>query len=326
MVAYLSFFVTSTTALLAEARKGDVILATTDPPMISVAGGLVATLRSAKLVNWLQDIFPEVAVALEVKGMAAFVAKGLTSLRNWSLRCAKANVAIGQVMATRIGSVLSGKCAPVVIENWALDADLDLVPSGPEDFRVAWGLSDRFIVGYSGNLGRVHSWEPLFAAAEQLAHRQDIQFLFIGGGAGMRSLINSVAAAGLGNVKFLGYQPRESLSQTLRVPDVHIVSLKPALKGYVVPSKLYGVLAAARPVLFVGKTDGEVGTVIAKSGCGFAIEEHDVAGLAQAICLLAADPEEARRMGRMGRDYLDAHHAKQGALAAWHSTLQRALG
>ena len=258
MVAYLSFFVSSMVALLGETRKGDVILATTDPPMISVVGAIVARVRHARLVNWLQDVFPEVAMALGVRGLSGPVAVGLIRARNWSLIHAKANVAIGQLMARRIGDLLGDRDRIHTVPNWALEWQSDRMPGSADEMRVAWGLDGCFVVGYSGNLGRAHSWQPIFAVAEALSRRTDIRFLFIGGGVGMRELEAKVRSAQLDNVKFLGYQPREALALTLRVPDVHLISLKPALEGLIVPSKLYGVLAAGRPVIFVGRVDGEV--------------------------------------------------------------------
>jgi len=139
---------------------------------------------------------------------------------------------------------------------------------GANALRREWGLDGRFVVGYSGNLGRAHEFATFFGAAERLCGRQDVVFLFIAAGAQREQVDEEVGRRGLGNVLFKPYQPWERLHESLSAADVHLVSLNAALEGLIVPSKFYGIAAAGRPTLFVGNTDGEIARLLREGDCG----------------------------------------------------------
>src|SRR5262249_20173242 len=145
-----------------------------------------------------------------------------------------------------------------VIENWCDGQAVKPLPAQANGLRAEWGLSDRFVVGYSGNLGVAHEFETIIEAADMLRERRDIVFLFVGGGARLQHLNDQVRQRGLQNVVFRPYQARARLTESLCVPDVHLVCLRTDMEGLVVPSKFYGVLAAGRPCLFIGDPEGEV--------------------------------------------------------------------
>jgi glycosyltransferase involved in cell wall biosynthesis len=293
-VDYATFYASAFVALLRRANRGTTIVALTDPPLISVVAALAAKMRGATLVNWTQDLFPEVAEALGMRSLRV-----LRGIRNWSLRRARTNVALGDSMAARLPRA-------AVIHNWA-DGSL----------RPIEQRHDRFIAGYSGNLGRAHGADTMLAAMRALRDDSSIEFLVTGGGAQLDVIRNE----GLPNVRFAGYAPREKLSESLSAADAHLVTLQPALEGLVVPSKFYGVLAVARPVLFVGSAEGELARIIRKYECGIVIEAGDGAGLARCIRDLAQSPERARAMGRRGRLLYDTRFAPAIAMAAWEKIL-----
>jgi glycosyltransferase involved in cell wall biosynthesis len=286
---YLTFYASAFFALLRHRRA--VVVAMTDPPLMSV----VAALAAPRVVNWTQDLFPEVAQSLGIRAPGF-----LQRLRDWSLRRARANVVLGELMAGRVPR-------SVIIHNWA---DAALAPMPRPD-------GDAFVVGYSGNLGRAHEFETIMGAMRNLP---GVRFLFTGGGA----QLDAVKRAAPPNASFRPYAPREELSAALSATDAHLVSLRPELEGLIVPSKFYGVLAVGRPVLFVGARDGELARIIDAHRCGVVVEMGDVDGLTKAIDALAADPEEAAGMGRRGRQlYLD-RFAPQHAFAAWERVLTEA--
>jgi glycosyltransferase involved in cell wall biosynthesis len=169
-VDYLTFYAAAAWTLLRRTRRGDVIVAKTDPPMLSVLAAPVARIRGARLINWLQDIFPEVAQALGVGrgGLAAFGISLLKSARDVSLRSANVNVVLGERMADRVAS----RSVPItrirVIPNWADGRRIRQVQPQHNALRREWGLTDAFVVGYSGNLGRAHDIETFITAIEQL--------------------------------------------------------------------------------------------------------------------------------------------------------------
>lgn len=219
----------------------------------------------------------------------------MARLRDGTLRSAYVNVVLGSAMQRYLISRGVSESKLRVIHNWAVG---DMVhPVTPEDNRLRreWGLDGKFVVGYSGNMGRVHEFETILGAVEDLKGDTSVVFLFIGDGAQKKWLENEVTKRGLDNVRFLPYQPSDQLAASLSVPDVHLVSLRPEAEGLVVPSKFYGIAAAGRPTLFVGDQEGEIAHLIRETQCGIAIGVGDVSGLAAAIDLLRGDPSLYKR-------------------------------
>lgn len=290
VVDYATFYFSAW--LVMRRERNAIIVAKTDPPLLSV----VAALASKRQINWLQDLFPEVANALGIR-IPNFVKR----LRNWSLRRARMNVAIGEKMAQRVHARV------VVRHNWA---DAALHP-------IARDRNQPFTVAYSGNLGRAHEFGTMLDAMHAMP---DVHFVVTGGGA----QLDRVRASAPSNVTFQPYAPQERLSESLSAADVHLVTLQPRLEGLIVPSKFYGIIAVARPVIFIGAADGEIATLIEKSGCGYVVEPRDSGALVERIRHLASHREEAEAMGARGRAYYEAHFAPSKALAEWERILAEA--
>jgi colanic acid biosynthesis glycosyl transferase WcaI len=318
---YISFYFACTIALLRLLRRDDVVVAKTDPPLISIVAFAIARLKRAILVNWLQDIFPEVASRLGTNLLPCGFDKVLRYLRDVSLRAAAMNVVLG----SRMQEYLSGRHLPPqnirIMENWA-DADL-VRPQCVRDsrLRAQMGLAEKFVVGYSGNLGRVHEYNTLLGAAESLRIDERVAFLFIGGGVKMDGLKAAVAQRQLQSFNFLPYQPRENLQDSLAAADVHLASLIPAMEGLIVPSKFYGILAAGRPIIFVGDGDGELARVIRAAGCGLAVETDNAAELSAAIRELQVDKDRRHAMGVAARELLCSKFSSKRALDGWAKLL-----
>ena len=319
---YASYYVSAFVVLLRLTRRGDVIVAKTDPPLISVVAWWVARLRGARLVNWLQDVFPEVAIALGVVRRRALV-RPLVALRNGSLRGADMNVVLGERMRQTIVSLGAMPQRIAVIHNWADGALIRPVPQEENPLRRAWGLDGKFVVGYSGNLGRVHEFGTIVGAMERLRSDDGIVFVFIGGGSGRPGLERAASAAGLRNVAFFPYQERARLSESLSVPDLHVVSLLPQVEGLVVPSKVYGIVAAGRPFAFIGDPDGEVGRLVSRCRCGFTVVVGDADELVRRLLELKADPRLGTEMGANGRRCLDSELDRVYGVGRWGVVLER---
>jgi glycosyltransferase involved in cell wall biosynthesis len=317
VVDYVTFYFSCAVALIRLLRRGDTVIAKTDPPLVSIIAMMAAKLKDAYLINWLQDIFPEVATRLGANPMPRPFDMLLRRCRDLSLMSARMNVVLGERMRDRVQ--LRG--IPVekikIIENWAELAPAHPKPVGFSALRSRLGLSDKFVIGYSGNLGRAHEFQTLIGAAEILHKDSTIVFLMIGGGVGMDQLARVVTERGLKNFLFLPYQPRNSLSDSLAASDVHWVSLLPSLEGLIVPSKFFGILAAARPVIFIGDQDGELARIIRSAQCGFAVSVGDVVGLVEAVRALKGDPGFLARAGSNGyRRYCERYSAPR-ALEQW---------
>ncbi len=323
---YFSFYVAATARLLRLVRAGDLLVAKTDPPLISVPAGWVAGWRGARLVNWLQDLFPEVARALGMDLAKGAVGGWLLWLRNRSLQGAAMNVAIGEGMRRRLLDLGVDPARIAVVHNWSDDARIRPLAAVANPLRLEWGLADRFVVGYSGNLGRAHESGTLLAAAELLRGQTDIVFLFIGGGASLEGLRAEAKRRGHLNLMFRPYQPTERLGESLTLPDVHLVVLRPEMEGLIVPSKFYGIAAAGRPTVFVGSPEGEIAGLLSSGSAGLAVAEGDGAGLAGAILRLRDDPGLRETMGRHARRLCDERFSREKALGRWKRVLEAGSG
>ena len=225
---YLSFYWSMWRRVVSLAKRGDILVAKTDPPLLSVLAVYAAKRRSTHLVNWLQDLYPEIAIELGVPFFKGPVGGAIAFLRNRSLRLADANVVLGKSMAARVHACGVAEDRIHVIPNWTNDEEIVPVAPAENPLRREWQLEDKFVVGYSGNLGRAHEFETLLAAAERLRDDARIVFVFIGGGKQFDELTKRVRARKLERTfRFFPYQDRAGLKYSLSVPDVHWISLRP---------------------------------------------------------------------------------------------------
>ncbi len=286
----------------------DVVVATSTPPFISLLGLANKRLTGSKFVYWVHDLYPDIAVELGVLARNGPAALALEKLSRKILHSADAVIAIGECMAQRIAAKGIPASDITVIHNWADGDAIREVSRADNWFRAEHGLQDKFVVLYSGNMGRGHEFETLLDAARALADRPDILFLFIGGGA-RRGEVQR-AARTMANVRLLPYQPRDRLAWTLGAADLAVVTLRSEAVGLMVPSKLYGHLASARPLLFIGPAESAVGRIIVHSRSGAVCAPGDRAGVVSAITATAADPVKARAMGHAGRRWFDDHSGR----------------
>ncbi len=321
-IDYVSFYRSVRRCLDELVRPGDIVIAKTDPPLMSVVARPVARRNGARLVNWLQDIYPETAVELGVPFMRGPVAASLAALRNATLREAAATVVVGELMGRKVEALGAPAERIHVIPNWCNDEDIVAAADNP--LRQQWDLADKFVLGYSGNLGRAHEFATVLAAAERLRDEPRVAFLMIGGGKRFDELSAAVKARGLaGAFRFLPYQTRTLLSYSLGAADAHWVSLDPRLEGLMVPSKFYGIAAAGKPIVVIGDPNGELGRLVQRNACGFAIAPGDSEALTAALRQLLNAPQTVSEMGERARQMLDAHFTRRQGLARWRRLLDQ---
>jgi colanic acid biosynthesis glycosyl transferase WcaI len=318
---YLSFNFFAAWRLFRLCRRGDVVVAKTDPPLISVAASLIARIRYARQVNWLHDLFPEVAIRLGVGYLSGWTGRALRRLRNWSLESARSNVVLGMRMASVLESEGIDRDRIKIVHNWCDGQAIRPIAHSRNPLRKSLGLGDAFVVMYSGNLGRAHEFHTVIHAARILKQRSDIVFLIVGEGVQKRWLEEEVARRGLRNIRFEGYQPRDKLGESLSAGDIHLVSLRPELEGLIVPSKFYGIAAAGRPTVFIGSPEGEIACVLEENDCGVTVTPGDGESLAKQIMALASDAGGRRAMGRAARRAFERRFDRPFALAEWRRVL-----
>ena len=325
-IDYLSFYAAANQAVRRLGRAGDIVVAKTDPPLLSVIAMRAARHMRARGINWLQDLYPEIAVELGVPFIKG-AAPALTLLRDVSLRRADANVVLEQRMAERLRARGVPAHTIHVIPNWSDDEAIAPIPAANNRLRRAWGLTDKFVVGYSGNLGRAHEFETVLNASERLRNDPRIVFLMIGGGHQFDEVIGAVKARGLERMYcFRPYQKREALGELLGVPDLHWISLKPELEGLIVPSKFYGIAAAGRPIVAITAKDGDIARLVRCHGCGIVIAPGDAGGLAEALRRLADDPADVEAMGGRSRAMLEAQFTRRHAVERWRALIEHIEG
>ncbi len=323
VVDYLSFYISSIFILFGLTKKNDIVVAKTDPPLISVIAAGVAKVKGAHLYNWLQDLFPEVAAELGMKFARGWPYTMLKKVRNKTLMQAKSNIVIGKAIANKLRSEGIPDDKITIIHNWADEDQIKLVSHEQNTLRYDWGLSEKFVVGYSGNLGRSHDFSTILAAAESLKNNDDIRFLLIGGGAQLESIKQECIDRKLSNIVFKPYQPRDMLSESLSVSDIHLISLKPELEGLILPCKFYGILAVGRPVIFIGAEDGEIAEVVKKESCGYSITQGDTGNLIESILkeinLLRNTEDGSKKI----RKLFDDSYSKKRAITEFAEVFRR---
>lgn len=322
----LLFHVLTAFRLLLIARRGDICVVCTDPPLHSVSAAPAIALRRARMVNWVMDLFPEVAIELGVVRRRGLGARAALALRDASLRAAALIVCPIGAMRDRLAAQGADPARLAVVGHWSDETEIAPVARAGNPLRREWGFGDELVIGYSGNFGRAHDFTTLIDAAEMLAGEPGVRFLLIGDGARRAWVEAEVARRGLGNVTFKPLQPREALSRSMCAADVHIVTLKPALESCIVPSKFYGVLAAGRPTLFIGDSGGEVARVARAAACGESVEIGDAAGLVRHIRALRDDPARREDMGRRARRLFMAQYRGRRGLAEWRALIDRLAG
>ena len=316
-VGLLSYFVKAGWKAAWGPRPAAVVVET-DPPFLLALGALLKWKHRRPLVCYLQDLHPEVGLALGrfKPGLVTWVLRALTQ---FGLKRADRVVVLGEDMRQRVAARGVPADRIQVVPNWA---DTSSIRPGPPStqLRTEWGVADKFVVMYSGNLGLSQNLHRVLDAAALLKD-EPVAFVFVGDGAYKRPLQERVAAEGLSNVKFFPYQPKDRLSESLGAADVHLVTLQAGLAGYIVPSKLYGILAAGRPYIAAVPEEGETAAVTERGRCGLRVAPDDPAALADAVRWCLAHREELPEMGRRGRHLAETEFDRRVSTGKFASVL-----
>lgn len=300
LLDYLSF---SLTAVLKSLRlpRQDVVITLSTPPWLFALGLLLRWMKGTRWVYWIQDLYPDVAIALGFLRSPRLAAKGLRRLSSMSFAKADQVVALGNFMGLRILERGGASERIAVIPNWA--DGKRIYPVAPQEnwFLAEHDLEGRFVILYSGNMGYVHEFSTSLQAARALRDEPPFLFLFIGDGPRRPEIEAFVERHRLTNVRLLSYQRKEAIPYSLSAGHVHLISLKEGLEGLSVPSKIYGALAAGRPVIYIGPERSEVGQIVQDARCGFIVKEGNVDHLIDVIRMLHWDKALREEMGRRAR-------------------------
>lgn len=301
-------------------RRVDAVVISTVPPLIPIAALVLRVLRRIPFKYWVMDLNPDQLVALGVVGPRSLVARVFDGLNRRVLARASDVVVLDRFMADRVNRKLDVRDKMEIIPPWAHEQHVEPVPHHGNPFRERHGLEGKLVVMYSGNHGPSNPITTILEAARRLQDDPDVVFLFVGGGVGKRE----VEAAGLPNVRSLPYQPLSELRYSLSAADVHVVTVGDAVVGIVHPSKVYGAMAVARPILLLGPPQCHVSEVIAQHGLGWHIHHGDVDRAVEVIRQIKAAGADGRAaMGRRARGLIEQEFSKPSLCGRFCDVVER---
>jgi putative colanic acid biosynthesis glycosyltransferase WcaI len=318
-VNYVTYIVGAFREALATPRP-DVVMCMTDPPFIGAIAELVARRFRAPVLVSTQDVFPEIAVKLG-RLTNPFVIVALRMLVNFSLRRADRVVVIGETMKRRVVAKGVNESKIRVISNWG---DAASVTPKRRDNRWArkHDLAGKFVVMHFGNVGHAQDLDTLIRATTLLRDLDDLVVPIIGVGARLAELKELARVVEADKVVFLPWQAYERRAEPISAADVHVVGLARGLAGYIVPSRMWGVLAAGRPVIAAAEDESETADVVRWTGCGVVVPPGNPVRLAQAIRDCHDGKHDLAEMGRRARAFAEAETDRSISVERYRRTLE----
>ncbi|MEH7248026.1 glycosyltransferase family 4 protein [Neobacillus niacini] len=323
-----TYFILAILALLKE-KDVNVIYTISQPPIL---GGLIGTigkfLKRTKHIYNIQDFNPEQAAAVSYtnKQFIFNIAKKIDML---NCNYADKVIVVGTDMSKTLQHRFNGKKVPsfAVINNWTNENEI--IPLNKTDQNVSTfikenGLENKFIVMYSGNIGLFYDLENIIKVTENFKEYNDLAFVFIGEGAVKKEMQGFVQQRKIQNVYFLPYQPKDFIKYSLNAADIHLVVNQKGIKGVSVPSKIYGVMAAGKPILGVLEQGSEAEMLIDKSDCGSVVEPQDYKGIIAAIeSFYIMEKVSLQKLGINGRQYLEQNLKREISINKYREVLKQ---
>lgn len=276
----------------AVSLRPDLVLAMTDPPVAGIAGALVARLCRCPFVYNIRDLYPEMALGGNIVRPSKWIARW-ENLHRAALRQAARVIVLGNDMRDRITAKGIDANRVVVVRDGTTMPD----SATPIDDSVVSKIRGEFpfVALHAGNLGFYGAWDSLIEAAK-LLHPENIGLVFVGDGANRQRIQESAQQAQ--NVRFLPFRPANEIPSVMAAGDLHVITVKRGLEGVVVPSKLYSILAASRPVLVVAPPQTDAARIVRETGCGLTADPDNPNAIAEAIRSVRNDPARLAEMGR----------------------------
>ena len=308
LLAWIWFHVVSTAAALVLARRPDVILAPSPPLTVGVSAWLLGLMRGVPFVYNVQEIYPDIAINLGALKNRALI-RAMYGLERFVYRRARAITVISPRMRERLVEKSVPAAKVVVIPNFV---DLEDLSPRPKDnpFSRQFGVLDKFVVSYAGNLGPAQGLECFVTAAALLRDRPEVRLLLIGDGMLAEHLRARAAALGLENLLVIPYQSYSTVPDIYGTSDVCVVAQAVATGSDAIPSKVYRIMACERPIVAATDARSDLAQLIRDAQCGVVIPSESADALAAAVRDAIADPARWRQRGAAGRAYVAQHYAR----------------
>ena len=318
---YVSF-VRATRRFLRSCEAPDVVVFETDPFLLPFEAQRLQRRTGCRMVGYLQDIYPDVAVALGKVPDNWMIRRLRKSLFSVYRSCDRMVVLSEDMKRLLISGGVDGDKVDIV-PNWA---DPEVVrPLEQSRFRISNGLEEKFVVMYSGNLGLTQRLEEFLLAAELLHDLPRVVLVFVGQGSQRESLVNLVRQKNLTNVRFFDYQPKSELAQSLNAADLHLVPLTRELSQCLMPSKLYGILAAGRPYLTNAPADSELARLTNEYQVGITVAPGSPKAIADGIRRAANNASGISDMGKNARKLALSEFTREKSAEKFRAVLKTAL-
>jgi colanic acid biosynthesis glycosyl transferase WcaI len=299
IASYLSYIAGAVWQCILQPRA-DVYFTLTTPPVLAPIGSLVATLRGARHLIWEMDVYPDIACDIGYIKRGGLLDRCVGAVLDWSRRRASAIIAIGEDMKARLIKRGVPEEKIHVAENWSDGNEITPQP-----------LSDGpLVIQYSGNLGLAHEIDTILATMERLRGPADFRFVFVGGGPKRRYLESACRERGIQNAEFRPYCARTNLSESLSEGHLGLVTQLPQTIGSLVPSKMYGIMAAGRPYLYIGPVEATPAQHIFRFECGWHIPLGDVDGLESLLRQLNENRDLIASAGERARAAFDQNFSR----------------
>ena len=319
---YATFFFQAIRYLL-FGPKSDLVIAMTSPPLIVIAGVLAKIFRGTKLIYWVQDLYPEI-IAPESSKRERPVFRALMHIAQWVDKHTDMHVVPGECMRETLRKRSTGRKMNIeVIPNWSIVPTNESTPLTTMDFREKWDLEKRFVIMYSGNLGRAHDWNTI-AEGFRLVYEKHpgAVLLIIGYGYGKDRLAQWHTSRQDIPVTFLPHQPRSDLKTILGSADLHLISQSPEFDGLVVPSKFYGIASVFKPVHFIGSLHNTVSKTIHTHCLGSVSPAYDPEQFASCVSKFISHPDYAANCAQAMEEWYLREGTPGVPLAHWKKAIK----
>ncbi len=321
----LAFCLHTAWHLVNKRNRGDIILFVSEPPYLQVVGFFFSLIFGTAYASLVYDLYPDVVTGLGMLPANHWVVRLWDAVNRRVWRRAEAVIVPCETMKTRMVAKHPALADHItVIHNWSDPDWVKPLAKVDNEFARTHGISDIFTVLYSGNMGRCHDMETILGAAKALRD-EPVRFLFIGGGPKRETTQHQVEALGLTNCRFLPYQDKALLPQSLTACDLHLVSIDTDMEGLVAPSKFYSALSSGRPVAIICERHSYLRGLVSQSNCGAAFSNGDSQGLSSYIRYLMKDQEVTQQLGLSGHRFIRENFTVEAISRQYFRLIQRAV-
>jgi len=324
VVNLLTYSIALFCAALARVGRGDVVIAVTSPPSAPFIAKLVCSLRRARCILRLEDVYPDVLAAVGILGKKSFAFRCIEFINRSLYRHADRIVVLGRDMKRLAEMKTGGRTGHIrIIRSWS---DTDVIsPSSRESnlLLTELGLSGKFIVSCIGNIGRAQAVEVILEAVTHLQHDQDIHFLFIGSGAKREWLKAEASSRGLSNITVLDQRPRNDQANFLNACDISIVSMVPGMTGVGVPSRTYNIMAAGKAIIALTGEESEVSLLVREEDIGWVVPPDNAEKLVKAILHARSEPATLQWMGQRAAAAAREKFSRKKIIEEYHEMVNK---